>query len=408
MFIINKGMAKAMTFYKSEWFNYIACLASILVLSTGEGSFLFQIVPYLEKQNVSAFEIGITRGIISTILALICLLIGLLYKNRKAKLFITIGVLCMQASGSILIFQPAGPMVKFAAGLNGFGTGIPLVLLHSTLLANRPKKISLGLTVGLYTSGIAAGNAIGSTISGIIVETSGFSYGFLFCLISFILLLMLILIIRFTRFRNDEQNAPGTISNMDNKSKNKMSTRRWLWKTSLIAGFSMACVMVISEVIFPIFALRTGISISFLGSLNGIKMIMAAIIRPLTGFILVFISSSSLTLISLIVLAFSVVSLPFVGLSFGLIIISSLTGLSFGICRVTSATLSVENVASNDENSRRIALYSFAISLGQIVTPVIGGWTADNISLKYTIVGLPLFFIIFFTAGLIFLRRKNS
>jgi hypothetical protein len=195
-------MAKSIAFYKGQWFNYITCLASIFVLSTGEGSFLFQIVPYLEKQNVNAFEIGITKAIISTILALVCLLIDLLYKNRKAKLFMTFGLLCMQA-------------------------------------------------------------------------------------------------------------------------------------------------MVVSEVIFPIFALRAGMSISFLGSLNGIKMIVAAIIRPLTGFILVFISSASLTIISLIILIISVISLPFVGLSIGLIPISILTGLSFGICPVTSATLSVENVASN-------------------------------------------------------------
>lgn len=406
MFRFRRGRAKANTFYNSQWFDYVVCLASIFILSMGEGSFIFQIVPYLERQKVNAFDIGITNGILSTLLALACLLIGLLYKNRKAKIYMTVGVLCMQAGVFILIFQPIGWLVKIGVGINGFGTGIPLVLLHSTLLASRPEKISLGLTVGFYTSGIAAGNAVGATVSGIIVDSFGFSFGFLFCLISFILLLILISLIRSSSRNQKRPNIPQS-SNKNNLSGNQFSTHRWLWKTSLIAGFSMASIMIVSEVIFPIFALKAGISISFLGALHGIKMIIAAIIRPLTGFILVFIRASSLTIISLLILTFSVMLIPFAGLSIGLILISILIGLSFGICRVTSATLSVENVPSNAENSRRIGLYSFAISMGQIISPVIGGWTADNISLKNTIIGLPLFFIVLFAAGYIILWRKN-
>jgi MFS family permease len=406
LFSIRQRNANDLTVTDSQWFNYIVCLAGIFILSMGEGSLIFQIVPYLERQKANAFEIGITNTILSTALALTCLLIGLLYKNRRAKLYMIAGVLCMQTGAIILMFQPTGWLVKLAAGVNGFGTGIPLVLLHSTLIANRPDKISLGLTVAFYTSGIAAGNAVGVTISGLIVDSFGFAFGYLFCLICFVLLFILIFLIRFSRHDQKKPDIPPS-TEKNTKSQNPSSTHRWLWKTSLIAGFSMASVMIVSEVIFPIFALKAGMSISFLGSLHGIKMIVAAIIRPLTGFILAVISSSALTMISLLLLAFSVILIPFVGLSIGLIIISILIGLSFGICRVTSATLSVDNAPTNDVNSRRIGLYSFSISLGQIITPVIGGWTADNISLKSTIVGLPIFFIVLFTVGFVILWRKN-
>lgn len=408
MNIIEKSKVKALSFYDSQWFNYIICMVTTLFMSLGEGSFLFHIVPYLDSRGSGALDIGITNGILSGIEAFICLLTGFLYKNRKTKLYMSVGILCVQAGAIILIFQPLGWMVKFAAGLNGLGIGILLVLVQSTLLANRPKKISLGLTMGLYTSAIAAGNGIGAFVSGIIIDSFGFSFGFFFCLLSFIMLLVMTLIIRSDRSRHNEQVTLETVSKKIKQSINKRSTAHWLWKTSLVAGFSMACIIVISEVIFPIFALRNGMSISFLGSLLGIKMIVAAIIRPLTGFILIYIGSASLTAISLIVLTISVISLPFVGLSNGLIICSILIGLAFGIGRVTSATLSVENVATNAENGRRIGLYTFALSFGQIISPIMGGWIADNISLEHALVGLPLIFLAIYGLGLIYLWWKNS
>ena len=408
MGILQERRIMVSAWYRSQWFNYITCLAATLFMTMGEGSYLFQIVPYLEMRNVGAFDIGVTNGVLSAVEAVACLLIGYLYKNRQTRRYMVCGILLLQSSAVIMMFQPSGFMVKLASGLNGFGIGILLVLVHSTLLANRPTKISLGLTVGIYTSGIAAGNAIGAAVSGFIVDTFGFVYGFSYCLISFTGFLAAVFMIQMNRSRHHAEVVADKISRRVKHGHHEFFSQPWMWKTSLIAGFSMACIIIVSEVIFPIYALRSGLSVSFLGSLHGIKMMLAAIIRPFSGFILVYINSALLTILSLVILAAAVICLPFVGLSYGLVLLSGVIGLTFGTCRVTSATLSVENVKTNAENSRRIALYSFALSFGQIITPFIGGWSADAISLPATIVGLPIIFLGIFFIGLIFTWRSNT
>lgn len=409
MHVMRTSKALTYNFYNSIWFNYVICLIGTVFMSMGEGAYLFQIVPYLEMQNAGAFDIGITNGILSTVEAIACLLIGFLYKNKRTKLYLIIGILCVQASALILALQPTGWPVKTASGINGFGIGILLVLIHSTLLANRPSKVSLGLTVGIYTSGIAAGNAIGAALSGLIVDTYGFTYGFLYCFFAFFILMIAVLLIRMSLSQFEKQSPhPTAPDGLEPVEAAKTTKQPWIWKASLIAAFSMACVVIVSEVIFPIYALRSGLSVSFLGSLQGVKMMLAAVIRPFSGLMLAYVGSALLTSISLFVLTFAVICLPFVGLGAGLVLMSSLIGLSFGTCRVTSATLSVEHVNSNAENSRRIGLYSFALSFGQIITPFLGGWTADTISLTHTIVGLPLFFLVLYGIGLLYLWRKNT
>jgi len=145
-----------------------------------------------------------------------------------------------------------------------------------------------------------------------------------------------------------------------------------------------------------------------LPSLHEIMMMFAAVIRPLSGIILTYLNSSALTILSLVILTASVVCLPFAGLSYELVVLFGIIGMAFGTCRVTSATLSVENVKATAESSRRIVLYSFALSFGQIITPFIGGWTADAVSLTATIVGLPLIFLGILFIGLVFIWRRNS
>lgn len=395
-------------FYNSEWYNYILCLLATVFMALGEGSYLFQIVPYLEMRNAGSFDIGVTNGILSAVEALACLVIGFLYKNRHTKLYLLIGILSIQASAIILSFQPLGLIVKLASALNGLGIGIALVLVHSTLLANRPQKISLGLTVGIYTAAIAAGNAIGAFLSGLIVDSFGFTAGFIYCLFAFLVFMLIVIALQMSRSRHHAEVIPDEKTGRSRSNIRMHRHRDWIWQVSLLAGFTMACVVIVSEVIFPIYALRSGLSISFLGTLHGIKMMLAAVVRPLSGLLLVFINSASLTILSLGILTLSVAFLPFVGLSWGLILLSSLIGITFGTCRVTSATLSVENVKTNAENSRRIGLYSFALSFGQIITPVIGGWTADSISLTHTIAGLPVIFLILFGIGFYYLWRKNT
>ena len=97
-------------------------------MAIGEGSYLFEIIAYLEHHKVGVWDIGLTNGTFAVSQAIFNLIVGIYYKNKKSKAFMLFSIVILQISTIILIFQPIGWLVKVSAAVNGFGIGIYIVL----------------------------------------------------------------------------------------------------------------------------------------------------------------------------------------------------------------------------------------------------------------------------------------
>jgi fucose permease len=182
------------------------------------------------------------------------------------------------------------------------------------------------------------------------------------------------------------------------------------WRIGVVAGFALASMSVVYETIFPVFALRVlAVSTTFVGSLAAIELVMAAIIRPLMGVALRRVKSNQMTITSLAAQAVFLCLIPLIGSTFLLPVVIAMMGLSFGIGRVSSETLSMEGVTEAQSISKRLSNYRLAMIVGQTLSPLACGWAADHWGLQNAMIILPYIFLaLFFIAKQVGLKPGFS
>jgi MFS family permease len=182
------------------------------------------------------------------------------------------------------------------------------------------------------------------------------------------------------------------------------------WRIGVVAGFALASMSVVYETIFPVFALRVlAVTTTFVGSLAAIELVMAAIIRPLMGMALRRVKSNQMTIISLAAQALFLCLIPLIGSTFLLPVTIAMMGLSFGIGRVSSETLSMEGVSDAQSISKRLSSYRLAMIVGQTLSPLACGWAADHWGYQNAMIILPYVFLaLFFVAMKVGLKSEFS
>jgi MFS family permease len=170
----------------------------------------------------------------------------------------------------------------------------------------------------------------------------------------------------------------------------------------------MSLVNVIFDTLFPIYGLRAGLTFTLVGTLAGLKMFLAAIVRPFSGAIMARLNAIRLNNWSLAGLAAATVLTPVVGVGFGLTALVCLMGLGFGTVRVTSAAITLFGQNDPKLTSQRSSIYNTALSVGQIIGPWVSGLVAGVIGLSATLAGLPGIFLLLYGLTLIIIPRLRS
>ena len=179
------------------------------------------------------------------------------------------------------------------------------------------------------------------------------------------------------------------------------SGKPYIWLFGIVGGFAMSSIIVVFDTLFPVYALRQGLTLSMIGLLSGLKMVLAAIIRPFSGQILAHISAVKITHWSMGGLTLSALILPFAGIGAGLFLIIGMMGLSFGASRVTTAALALDGSFDSDLVSRRISVYTVTLSIAQSIGPFIAGWVAYWFDVPIAIAGIPVVVILLYAASLL-------
>jgi hypothetical protein len=64
-------------------------------------------------------------------------------------------------------------------------------------------------------------------------------------------------------------------------------------------------------------------------------------------------------------------------------------GFSFGLCRVTSATLVLYGQNDPRTTSRRVSYYNTLLTFGQVISPWVSGWVAAILGITFALTVVP-------------------
>jgi MFS family permease len=388
---------------KQLWKEFIVSLVAIFFMATGTGAYLLLMVLYLEHLGFPVSTIGSLKSLLSITEGVVVILIVLFFKGHHTRPILLMAIL-LQISG-ILIYasQPVNWLIWAATLLTGCGLGFLLIILFALPMQKRPGPVHMGMAVGLYTALIAAGNALGSFVGGWSADNLGFyaSFGIAAGFMAVVFACMLLI----TDVHRIEPPLPSE-ENSESLPVQSKPVIHLTWRVGVVAGFALASMSVVYETIFPIFALRVlALTTTFVGTLAAIELVMAAAIRPLMGMALKRIKSKSMTIASLAAQALFLCLIPLIGSTFLLPVTIGMMGLSFGIGRVSSETLTMEGISGAQLISKRLSSYRLAMIVGQTLTPLAAGWAADHWGLQSTMIFMPyLILILFFSAMTVSLR----
>jgi MFS family permease len=378
--------------------TFYLCLAMIFMLAAGQGAFLFLIVTYLESIQKPVQMIGSAMALLSILEAVFVLISGFYYRGRQVRPIIWSAILVQTAGTLILASMPKFSGIWIGISLNAAGIGVMIVILYAVALERRPDRIHPGLAVGLYTAGIAAGNGVGAYLAGLIADQINFHWAFLFSAISIGLVGVA------ASFLSDRLKRITIPESADEPQQNAAgfdSGKPYVWLFGIVGGFAMSSIVVIFDTLFPLYAISQGLTLSMIGFLSGLKMILAATIRPFSGQILAHINAQRITHWGIGGLTLSIVLLPFAGVGAGLFAIIGMMGLCFGTTRVTTAALALDGSIDSDLVSRRISIYTVVLSISQSIGPFVAGWVAFWADVPTAMIMIPVFVIVIYAAALL-------
>lgn len=386
---------------RARWRKLAICYASITVIAIAEGAYLVIIVSYLERSRVPVNQIGTIMAFLSILEAITTLGAGLVLRRWSLLATLALPLLVQATSAALLVFQPLGPLVWASAALNGLGMGLVGVALFATALEGRPSRMRLGTTVGWYTGFIAVGNGLGAVLSGLLADRWGFPSAFAMSATAFVVAAILAVVLHtLPRLAPLEAEAP-----IAGQADRNPTVPAWAWMAAVVTAFSLASVNGVFETLFPVYGLRAGLSISLVGGLEGLKMMLAGIIRPFAGLVLHRVTLMPVNTGGLIAIGVASCLLPFAGLAAGLALIMVALGLSFGATRVVSATLLLTDGPPPEPSGRRISYYNTALCVGAIVGPWLAGTLAARLNVSLAFVLAPVLLVGLFLLGLAALPR---
>ncbi len=374
----------------------------MVFFAMGGGSYLLLIVGYQEMHGAAVTSIGAVMSLHSIIEGIVCLLAGHFYRGKWTREILMGALLISIASSLVMAKQPWGWLVPLSAALMGIAFGIFTVIMYVAALERRPQKLSLGLAVGLYTACIAGGNGLGALAGGWLTDQYSFTTSFLFNVACFVIATLGALTLSRKLNRTEEQAA------VKSAPAEGAALGAVVWPLAMLTAFSLASVNMVYDILFPVYSLRAGVSFTLIGTFSGAKMVLAAVVRPISGHLMSHRRPVRFNNLSLTGLALGTTLIPFVGSGFGLMAVIAFMGATFGSARTTSATLVVQNEARPQVISRRISYYNTMLTLGQTVSPWFVGIIADQVEVTAALVIVPLTFLGLFGVGLLAFQRWSN
>ena len=393
-----------MTVDRARRRQFAVCLIGISLLSIAAGIYLVMVVAYLERRHVPVDQIGSVMALLSIVEAIATFGSGYVLRRRNLLVTLVLPSLSLAAGAACLIAQPLGALVWLSVSLYAMGMGCEGVALYATTLEHRPAGLALGTAVGWFTGLIAGGNALGAFVGGLVTDRCGFSVTFATSAALFLSVgLPALWLWRAPDIQATEDETPAPTAG----DLVVQALPAWAWLAAIFTAFSLANINNAFETLFPVYGLRAGLNVTAIGSFEALKSLLAGAIRPFSGMLLQRVKILPVNSASLVGMAIVMMLVPWVGLAGGLVLLSAVFGLGFGVVRVVSATLLLTDHPESQVAGQRISYYNTALCVGAIVGPWVAGMLAARLGLHAAFIITPVAFAGLFVVVLAALARSS-
>lgn len=374
----------------------LVLLLSATTLSTlGDGSIAVLVAPLFESQGLSRSVIGVVVGAYS-VAALIFRLTGSsLFEGTKARLLIPIGSVT-QAATFVLLPIPSNPTLLAALmAINGVGFALVSTGGLVAIMAARAGDNS-GSLMGWYTGFISVGYSLAGFVGGAVADRLGLESGVqglavIPIITAFVMAAALLRIPAQTL-----TPPPRTTTATDRRLERYFRLSPLVW----MAFFVSVHINLFAGVLwtfFPLYGLSIGLSLTSIGSLQGVHSGAASFVRFLTPAMFRVVTPRKTQPPLVILGGLAVAALAILTEYRWLVACWVIIGLTRGVLRVSSSAIMMD-ASSGQDRGTASGVYLAGLDVGRIVGPLIGGVAVQQIGFQGTflVTGLltPFIFLI--------------
>jgi MFS family permease len=352
---------------------------AILLLTATEGGFNTIFPPYLQQARYPVEQIGMIVALFAVLQLAARLPAGALYVGKAKPLFVAFVLLFIAGTGGFA-YEGGTPYLIALTMAHGFAFGGIGTVMLAWAIELKPQNSTHGATMGWYTAALSAGYSIGNFCGGYLADSLG--YALTFVVVG--LVPSISILAGLTLPTPSVPLVPSVPSEAEPKRRRRMELRELqeLISPNLALATLIAIYLNILDdgfaTFFPLFALGTGLSLTFIGLLKSVKSLTATLLRPLAGGIFRYINFKTLNNLLIVTWAVVIVLLPSLRAEWMFFLVFITIGVCRGLLRVTSATMLAEEKAKETGGiGIASAVYNAGLDIGGFAGPLIAGYVAS-------------------------------
>jgi len=387
--------------------DLLVIFAMVFLADIAIGSFRVTVSLYARELGASLTLVGIIGGLEGLTRILFSVPIGMLSDARGRKGVISAGLLLFAASFFLYPLAP-GPYfllpIRIVTGLAVPATFFIGIAYVSDIVA----RADQGLVIGLYTTCMGLGFAVGSALGGQVVE----HYGYAACY----RLAALVALLGFAFLRLGPSAGHRPKPKAAHRASEPLPARLALLvrEPSILAASlgNMLISVVLEGAIFnffPLYVASLSVSEATIGSMFSARTVMSTLARLPTGALTTRLPSRRF-MIAALLLAMAMVSLiSFIRAPAVLGVVLAAEGIAFGVFLASGHTC-VAECSTEDNRGMVTGIYNTAGSMGTALGPFALGPVADLWGLEtvFWLTGVLLFFGVCAILFLNYLTRSQS
>lgn len=388
--------------------NTLKLLLPVVAVTIQNNSSSTLIPPFLQDLHMPVAVIG-TLISLNPIFALLSRLpVGMVYRQSRARLLISVAVMAMGVSNFFYGFVTDSWSFAIVHSVNGFAYGAVTTLYMAFYVDSLSPDENRNHAMGYYVGTLAAGYSTGNFFGGLIADHLGFRATFQMA--AFLSLLPCFLLWLFGRGR-----ARGE-AETKLKSQPRVTSRE-LWKAVLepelaivvITALFLNLIHQMGGVFISLYGLAVGMNLTQIGTIRAAYAGCNAVTRPISGHVVNKFGRRRLAYAGIPVQSALLMLVPlFTG--FGAVLTAYvLSGFMRAVVVVANAAGLVQDV---DENKVRrglaSAIYNAAGDMGNILGPATGGLIAHATSIGGVFVVGSLASCMLFLLGIFGARRLRG
>ena len=388
--------------------NTLKLLLPVIAVTIQNNSASTLIPPFLQDMHMPVAAIG-TLISLNPIFALLSRLpVGMVYRQNRARLLISIAVLVMGITNFFYSFATDSLSFAIIHSVNGFAYGAVTTLYMAFYVDSLPPEENRNHAMGYYVGTLALGYSTGNFFGGLVGDHLGF--GATFQLAAYLSLIPCLLLWLLGRDRARSEAEP------KQKSQSKLTSRK-SWKVILepelaivvITALFLNLIHQMGGVFISLYGLAVGMSLTQIGTIRAAYAGCNAVTRPISGHVVNKFGHRRLSYAG-IPLQCGILMLVPLFTGFGAVItVYVFSGFMRAVVVVANAVGLVQDVdETRVPRGVGSAIYNAAGDVGNILGPAAGGLIAHATSIGGVFVVGPLGTTLLFLLGIFAVRRLGG